>query len=612
MDLSLRQMIPRASPFPGARRNRSGGGEAAAPSTSVLSYYAVELRQVLRGRGAILAFATASALHALGHALVALVAGAIAISLAQRWGLRSAETYDLGAGAGSLADRALLLSFAGFAVISVKGAAGVYATFVQARASAEVGAGLRTRLLDALLAAHRLRQPRHGDHGAGASPTTRAVSDLTERVRELEGGLGQGLLGGARAIAQLVPLAALLVVLSVRMALVATVILAVFGWGLERARAGFRTATRRAAHEREQLLEAADEAVRHADLWVTYGAEARARRTMRALGGALGRRTARLEARSAAMSGANEVLGAAALVVAMLASRAGWLGKIVDGTTLLGFAVAFFLAYRPMRELADARLAIARAQVAYDDLRGVLDAPGENRPAADEEASGSQPAAPRDWPLAALEVRSLRLAHGSCAPVSLRVEPGAVAVLMGATGVGKTTLLRTLLGLERAEGGEVLFGGEALGDAPAGPGARPFVWVPQDAPLLADTLAANVSLAAPDAEACAALGPLGAAHLARSLEGARLGAGGRAVSGGERQWIALARAIGTRQPVLLLDEPTTGLDAESERRVLEAIASLRGRRTVLLVTHRREPLAIADVVVRLEPDAGTGGNGRAA
>ena len=91
---------------------------------------------------------------------------------------------------------------------------------------------------------------------------------------------------------------------------------------------------------------------------------------------------------------------------------------------------------------------------------------------------------------------------------------------------------------------------------------------------------------------------LGARSLVTSLGDAVL-ATDRDLSGGERQWIAVARALATRLPVLLLDEPTASLDAASQARMLRAIASLGGKRTVVIVTHRTEPLAIADVVVRL-------------
>jgi ABC-type multidrug transport system fused ATPase/permease subunit len=555
-----------------------------------------------------LSFIFASALHAIGHALVALVAGAVALSLTARLGART-PAFDFSGLSESdslSANRALFLSLVGLGVVFVKGAAGAYATFVQAGVAGEVGSSLRLELLDALLAIHRLHRPRHADHGDHVGDTAQAVVALTERVREVEVGLEQGLFGGARAAGQIAPIVALLVALSGRMAIVAALVLGAFGALLGLVRGGYRRATQRAAVVRAQLLEAADEAVRHADLWVTYGAEAKARSVVGKLGDAIAAGAARLQARAAALSAANEVLGAAALVAAIAASRAGWLGRAPDGKTLFLFAIAFFLAYRPLREIADARLALSRAQGAYDDLCPVLDAVD-----ADRRAGGGTLATPptrtgvphdpaRRWPLGAIELRSLRLARGAGESLSLRIEPGAIAVLVGPTGVGKTTLLRTLLGLERAAGGEVLFDGELLGDAPAGPDARPFVWVPQDAPLLADTLAANVSLGATNADPKAALEALGAAHLVAALQGQRLGAGGRAVSGGERQWIALARAIATQQPVLLLDEPTSGLDPDSQRRVLGAIARLRGKRTVLLVTHRPEPLAIADVVVRLD------------
>jgi ABC-type multidrug transport system fused ATPase/permease subunit len=576
-------------------------------SESVARFYLRRVRRALHGVPQLLSFLLASALHAIGHALVALVAGAVALSLTDRFGAGHPPF-----GASSLvptvslsANRALFLSLVGLGVVFVKAAAGAYATFVQARVAGEVGSELRLELLDALLAIHRLHRPRQDDHGTHVGGTAQAVLALTDRVRDVEAGLEQGLLGGARAAAQLAPIAALLVVLSGRMALAAAVVLGAFGALLGRVRAGYRRATQRASQAREQLLEAADEAVRHADLWVTYGAEAKARRLVRRLGEAIAVGAARLQVRAAALSGANEVLGASALVVAIAASRAGFLGRAPDGRTLLLFAIAFFLAYRPLREIAEARLALARAQGAFDDLRHVIDE-ASGGPASDAPVAAVDPPVEsvRSWRPGLLELRSLRLARGAGtsgdASLTLRIEPGTIAVLSGPTGVGKTTLLRTLLGLERAAGGDVLFDGEPLGEAPAGPGSRPFAWVPQDAPLVADTLSANVALGAAEADGNAALDAIGAAHLAATLRSERLGAGGRGVSGGERQWIALARAIATRQPVLLLDEPTSGLDPASQQRVLRAIARLRGKRTVLLVTHRPEPLEIADVVVRLD------------
>jgi ABC-type multidrug transport system fused ATPase/permease subunit len=595
-------MIPRARPL-----EQPGGAAGTALPPSILSYYARNLGRVLRPRR-LVALTVAAGMHAAGHAAIALVAGAVALSLVDRGATASALLPG-----GTSGSSAFSLAFLGLAVLVAKGTAGAYATHVQAQAAGELGNRLRLQVLGGLLAHHRLRHPRHLDHVGESDPSARAVMSLTERVRDLEAGLEQGLLGGARALAQVLPLAALLVALSPRVAGCAVLAMLGFGTLLARMRRAARRGATSELESREQLLRAADEAVRHADVWVSYGAEAKARGHLAQLGSRIAIASARLRARAVAQSSLNEVLGGLALVIATGASQEGWLGAGIDGRTLLAFAFTFFLAYRPVRELTDARLALARAQAAYDVMREAIAGGGEATDrkhaydlprAGDAEGASGEASSGRVWSLARLELKGLRLNRGSSGAISARIPPGAVVAIVGPTGAGKTTLVRTLLGLEPAAGGQVLFDGEPLVDAPAGPEHRPFAWVPQDAPLLADTLGANVTLGASrapgaDEEALAALASLGAERLQRELGEARLGAGGRAVSGGERQWIAMARAVATRQPVLLLDEPTSGLDEHAQRRVLEAVARLRGRRTVLLVTHRPEPLALADLVIDL-------------
>ena len=438
-------------------------------------------------------------------------------------------------------------------------------------------------------------------------------------MRELEAGLDAGVLGAARAVAQLAPLVLLLGWMAPRLALVAALVFGVFSLALGRARRAWKRANERAARHREALLGAADEAVRHAELWTTYGAEARVRAHLDGIGRALANQGARIEASASGLSGANEVLGALALVLAIAAGRAGWLGGTRGGEgieqgVLLPFAVTFFLAYRPIRDATDARLALARARVAAESLAPLF-AAAERGDAEDDEsahepdaAGTSRASAPtRLWTLAPLELDGLKLARGVAGELSVRVPAGTVLAIVGGTGSGKTTLLRVLLGLEAPRSGAIRYGAIPLEALPSGPASRPFAWVPQDAPVLADTLDANVALAPSSDAPRAALDAIGAGSLASSVGDARLGAGGRALSGGERQWVALARAVATRLPVLLLDEPTSGLDPVSQARVLQAIARLKGLRTVILVTHREEPRAIADAVLRLGSVAGRGG-----
>ncbi|MBX3218465.1 MAG: ABC transporter ATP-binding protein [Labilithrix sp.] len=592
-------------------------------------------------------------MHAAGHAFLAAAAGVLARALA--WGpapMDAGSTFVLPVS--GFPDFAVLpLAISGVFAAIVKLVGGALASWAEARVAGDVAARVRLSVLDDVLALNGLRTPRHDDHGSsverGAGTRADRLAALTSHVGDVERGVAHGVLAEVRAVVQLVPLGALLVVLAPELAGTAVLALGGFGVLAFSLRRAFKRAHARASRSATALVGAADEAVRHAELWATYGAKRRIRAHVARVGRAIARESARIRVRASLLSSTSEVLGATALVLALVLASRGALG--VDHGTVVPFAIAFFMAYRPLRELVDARLARARGEEALAAALGertevVRGAAGSGRVAASVGAGAAEAAGERSsasagviaaasWSLEPLVLTGARARHGAHAPISVSVPPGAIVALVGPTGIGKTSLLRALLGLEPLLAGEVRYGAQVLeassgagppgveppGAAAAGgerrgvgPSARPFAWVPQDAPIVGDTLAINVGLGRADDDAVVpdpvpVLAKLGNEALGAALGDDVLGTV-RPLSGGERQWIAVARALATGLPVLLLDEPTSALDGVSQARLLEAIARLRGERTVILVTHRTEPLAIADVVLRLEPLSDASGSSR--
>lgn len=548
-----------------------------------------------------IAIVVGSVMHAAGHAVLAAAGGALARALAGDAPLGNARSIRLTGDtmfARDMQDVALLLGIAGVVAAGAKLVGGVIAAWAEARLSGEVGAELRLEIVDRLLGANSVRNTRHGDHGAlsrphedAGAPLARKIAALTTHVAEIEKGIASGVLGEMRAVVQLVPLVVLLAVLAPKLAGSAALALGGFAVLVLFTRRALKKRHRLAALEADLLVGAADETVRHADLWRTYGVEKRVRDHLAALGQRIIATSARLRARGALLSATSELLGALALVLVLLLVSAGLLGGIERGA-IVPFAIAFFMAYKPLREIVEARLARGRAEEALAHVMHDFD----DEPRAD--APRSVPSA--DWSPAALVIDGLVTEHGTHAPLSLRVPAGSIVAIAGPTGIGKTSLFRALLGLDAPRAGSVRFGDRELTTRAVGPSERPFAWVPQEAPVIAATLGDNVMLGAKHSlRPSALLSELGADELADALGDATLGTE-RAVSGGERQWIAMARALATQLPVLLLDEPTSALDPDAQAIVLRAIERLRGKRTVIIVTHRPEPLAIADAVVRLE------------
>lgn len=190
--------------------------------------------------------------------------------------------------------------------------------------------------------------------------------------------------------------------------------------------------------------------------------------------------------------------------------------------------------------------------------------------------------------------------------LDLTIEPGAVTALVGPSGAGKSTIARLLMRLAEPTSGRVLCGGLPLDRIDAAAWRQRIAWVPQRPRLFAASVRENIRLGRPDASDEQVLQ---AARLAGALEIVQrlprgldtpLGEGAaRRLSAGQRQRIALARAILRDASLLILDEPTAHLDEQGAGRIAELLPAIAAGRTVVLIVHHPDLAGRADTVVRL-------------
>ncbi|WP_140416305.1 ATP-binding cassette domain-containing protein, partial [Arthrobacter globiformis] len=188
--------------------------------------------------------------------------------------------------------------------------------------------------------------------------------------------------------------------------------------------------------------------------------------------------------------------------------------------------------------------------------------------------------------------------------LSAVAEPGRWLAVTGPSGAGKSTLLAVILGFLPAREGRIAVTGTAA-------------WCPQEAHLFDSTVRGNLLLGSPRQESGAAsaaeteqamldaLSAVGLAPLLARLEDGldtRIGPGGAFLSGGERQRLAVARTLMTQADVILLDEPTAHLDAESGRALIADLRAGLASRTVVLVTHNPADISPDDALLDLRPE----------
>ena len=189
--------------------------------------------------------------------------------------------------------------------------------------------------------------------------------------------------------------------------------------------------------------------------------------------------------------------------------------------------------------------------------------------------------------------------------LTLEVPPGARVALLGPSGAGKSTLAALALKLAAPQQGQVLLGGTDLARLPAAAVRSRIGWLGQATHLFDDTIRHNLLLARPDADDAALWAVLDAAQIAEAVHAlpdrldSWVGEGGTKFSGGQGRRLALARALLSPAPILILDEPCAGLDAETERAFLATLNDTADGRSIILIAHRLTGVERLDRIWRL-------------
>jgi ATP-binding cassette subfamily C protein len=209
----------------------------------------------------------------------------------------------------------------------------------------------------------------------------------------------------------------------------------------------------------------------------------------------------------------------------------------------------------------------------------------------------------------AIELRDVRVGYDG-APVfdglDLEIPRGSITAIIGPSGAGKTTIVDLVTGLVRPDAGRVLVDGVPLVELDLGLWRRSVGYVTQETLLFNDSIRTNVTLGDPalsDADVERALRDAGAwSFVSARPEGlhAPVGERGALLSGGQRQRIAIARALVCRPKLLILDEATAALDPDAEAAVWATVSDLRGKTTVVAISHQPALLGVADRTYRIE------------
>jgi ATP-binding cassette, subfamily B, bacterial MsbA len=297
-----------------------------------------------------------------------------------------------------------------------------------------------------------------------------------------------------------------------------------------------------------------------------------------------------------------ETLGGLAAMLIMI--YAGY-STVYAGATpgeFVSFMTALILAYEPGKRLTRLNIDLTATLVGVRVLFEIIDRP------LTEPADDTRPALALSK--ARVEFDRVRFAYRKDEPVlrelSFVAEPGRVTALVGPSGGGKSTILNLIVRFYDIDGGTVAIDGQDIATVSRASLRRQIAFVGQDTFLFRASVRDNIAFGKPGATEAEIVAAAKAAHAHDFIMSfqdkydTQVGEQGLKLSGGERQRVAIARALIKNAPIILLDEATAALDAESERHVQAALAELCKGRTTIVIAHRLSTIMHADRILVIE------------
>ncbi|MEO7272232.1 MAG: lipid A export permease/ATP-binding protein MsbA [Vicinamibacterales bacterium] len=435
--------------------------------------------------------------------------------------------------------------------------------------------------------------------GALMSRITNDVNQVQQAVSETIGDL-------IRESLSLIGYAAVMFYVDFRLALVCVTGAPVVVYPLVRLGQRVRRSTRRGQEELEHLSHVTAEAFTGHRIVKAFGAEAREERRFKEASQRLYRTNLKITSTVALLPPLMEFLGGFGVVGLM------WYGSVKISSNppqmtqgdFLMFVVAAFMMYTPVRKLSRVNANLQQAIAASERIFEMLDTHSEV-----EDRPGARPLPALRHGIEFRKV-SFEYDDGSddyvLRDVSFTVRAGQILAIVGLSGAGKTTLVNLIPRFYDVASGGIFVDGQDVRDVSLASLRAQIGIVTQDTVLFDDSIATNIAYGRPDASIAEIEAAARAAHAHDFIVsmpdeyGTSIGERGQRLSGGQRQRLAIARALLKDPPILILDEATSSLDAESERLVQEALANLMRNRTAFVIAHRLSTVRRADAILVLE------------